>query len=91
VGFGVCLGGFARMMGGMCVVAVRGMGVVGGFFVITRLVVLGSFFVVAGGVLMMLSGEMMMLCGFIRHDEPLIRDKTIRAYRTNYNRSSSNS
>ena len=73
----VMLGSFARVVGGMRVMPVRGVRVMSGFFVIAGLMVLGGFFVVAGCVLMVLSSVMMMLCSFLRHFcHPLIQDKT---------------
>ncbi len=68
VGFGVGLGSFASVMPRMRVVAVCRVGVVGGFFVIAGLVVLGGFLMVTSGVLVMLSSLMVVLCGFRRHD-----------------------
>jgi hypothetical protein len=67
VGLDVMLGSFGRMVRGMRMMTVRGVSVVTRFFVISSFVVLGSFSVVAGGVLVMLSSLMMMLCGFVGH------------------------
>ena len=68
MGLSVRLGGFAGVMHCVGVVAVRRVRMMCGFFVIPGLVVLRSFFMVSGSVLVMLRGLMMMLCGFLRHN-----------------------
>jgi hypothetical protein len=68
VGFDVMLGGFCGVVGRMGVVSVGYMRVVGGRFVIAILMVLSSFSVVVGGVLVMLGSLAVMMRCFLRHD-----------------------
>jgi hypothetical protein len=57
--FGVVLGGFMSVMGRVQAVRMRDMGVMPGLFVVPGLVVLGSFTMMVGGVLVMLGGGLM--------------------------------
>jgi hypothetical protein len=58
---------FACVMRRMMRVTVRRVGVVRGFFVIPRVVVLCRLLMMSGGVFVMLSSLAMMLCSFLRH------------------------
>ena len=65
--FSVGLAGVGRVLGSVVGVRGRGMGVVGGFFVVAGLVVLGSFGVVFGGLCVVGGGVLVALGGFLRH------------------------
>ena len=65
--FSVGLAGVGRVLGSVVGVRGRGMGVVGGFFVVAGLVVLGSFGVVFGGLRVVGGGVLVALGGFLRH------------------------
>jgi hypothetical protein len=58
---------FARMMGRVKMVPLRGMGVVGGAFMCARVVVLGRFLMVPCRVFVMLGRFSVMVCRFFRH------------------------
>ena len=55
------------MMSGMLLVPMRQMGMVAGFFMVSRLVVFCSLMVVAGSVLVVLGSLSMMICEVFRH------------------------
>ncbi|HLY61729.1 MAG TPA: hypothetical protein VKV95_13360 [Terriglobia bacterium] len=59
---------FRGMMGRMEVVPMRGVGMMCGFFMLTRFVMMRRLLVVTGGVLMVLSCLMMMLCCVFGHE-----------------------
>ncbi len=82
VGLGVRLGGFASVVRGMGVVAMRRVGMVRGLFVTTGLVVFGGFLMVSGSVLMMLGSLMVMRCGFLRHNCALLIQNDLPLDRT---------
>jgi hypothetical protein len=67
VGFEVMLGGFSRVVGGVSVVSLRYVCMMGSRFVVAVLMMLGSFPVVVGGMLMMLGSLTMMVRCFLRH------------------------
>jgi len=58
---------FARVMRRMVRVTVRCVGMMSSFLVVPRVMMLSRFFVMSGGVLVMLSSFAMMLCSFLRH------------------------
>jgi len=64
---GVVLGGLAGVVGRMQSMAVRDMRMVGGFFVISLLVVMGSFTVVRGCMFVVFGGFSMVFGGFVAH------------------------
>jgi hypothetical protein len=64
---GVVLGRFLGVMRGMGMMSLRYLGVVRGFFVIAGFVMLGSFPVMIGRVLMMIGGFRVVMCSFLRH------------------------
>ena len=68
MGFDVVLGSFRGMVGRVSVVSMGYMSVVGGGFMFARFMMFGSFFVVVGGMLMMLGCLGMMMRCFLRHD-----------------------
>jgi hypothetical protein len=68
VGFDVVLGSFGGVVGRVSVVSLGYMSVVGGGFVVARFMMFGSFFVVVGGMLVMLGCLGMMMRCFLRHD-----------------------
>jgi hypothetical protein len=68
VSLDVVLSGFGCVVGRMGVVSLGYMRVVGGRFVIAILMVLSSFSVVVGGVLVMLGSLAMMMRCFLRHN-----------------------
>ena len=68
VGLDVVLGSFGGVVGRVSVVSLGYMSVVGGGFMIARFMMFGSFFVVGGGMLMMLGCLGMMMGCFLRHD-----------------------
>ena len=61
--FGVQFCRFACVMGGVMHMSLGTVGVVSGFFVSARLIMLGGFFVVTCGVLVMFSSLRMVLSG----------------------------
>lgn len=61
------LRGFSGVVVGMFMVATRGVRMVRRFFMIATLMMLCRFPMVPSSVLMMLSGFMMVFCGFLRH------------------------
>ena len=63
---GVVLGSFVAVMGGMQSVRVGNVRVMSSLFVLAGLVVLRSFAMVAGRVLVMLGGRMMVVAAFVR-------------------------
>jgi len=64
--FGVRLTGVRGVLGGVVGVGRRGVGVVGGFFVVTGLVVGGGFGVVLGGLRVVGGGVLVVFGGFLR-------------------------
>jgi hypothetical protein len=72
VSLDVGLGGFTRMVRRVVVMSVGYMGVMRCLLVIAAFVMLGSFPVMTGGLLMMISGLRVMLCCFFRHSLLLI-------------------
>jgi hypothetical protein len=64
---GMMLTGFLGVMLGLNVVAMRDVGMVTGFLVVTSFVMLGSHAMMFGGVIMVLRGFMMMLRCFFGH------------------------
>lgn len=64
----VMLGSFLGMMGGMHVMAVRHMGMMRGRLVVPFLMMLGSFPVMVGRMLMVLGGLGVVMRSFLRHD-----------------------
>ena len=63
------LGGFAAVVGCVRRMAVGGMRMMRGFFVVAVIVMLGSFAMMMGGVFVVFCGGAMMLCAFVcRHD-----------------------
>ena len=65
--FGVGFARVGRMLRGVVSVSRGGVGVVGGFFVVAGLVVLGSFGVVFGGLRVVGGSVLVTLGGFLRH------------------------
>ncbi len=65
--FDVGLGGFGGVMGGVLEMAVRGVGVVRGGFVIAGFVMLRGGAMMSRGVFMMLGGLVVMLGGLLAH------------------------
>jgi hypothetical protein len=65
--FGVALGCFARVMRGLILVALSGLRVVRGLFVIACFVVLGGLLMVFLRVARMFGRARMMLCGLLSH------------------------
>lgn len=62
---GVMLRGFVAVMGRMQSMCVRNVSVMPGLLVVAGLVVLRSFAMVTGSVLVMLSGRMMVVAAFV--------------------------
>ena len=58
---------FFRMVSGMQVVAMRDVGMMSGLFMAPAGVVLGSFFVMAGRMFMVLRSFCMMFCALLAH------------------------
>ena len=65
--FDMRFGRFGGVMRGVMKVTMRGMGMVRRFFMMSGLVVLGSFFVVEGRFLVMFRGLAMMFRSLLRH------------------------
>ncbi len=63
----VAFGSFSRVVCRLVMVAMRHMGVVGSLFMISRLVVLGSFPVMSGCMFMVLGSFVMVLSSFLCH------------------------
>ena len=61
--------GFLRVVIGVQVVTMRGVGVMTGFFIVPACVMLGRFFVMSGCVFIMLCSFSMMFCAFFTHRE----------------------
>ncbi|MBV8377389.1 MAG: hypothetical protein JO279_10340 [Verrucomicrobia bacterium] len=66
--FGVLLCGVFSMLGGMQVVAMRDMGMMSGFFVISTGMVLSCFFMMAGRMFMVFRRFCVMFCTFLAHN-----------------------
>ncbi len=64
---GMMFGRFLRVMRGMGMMSLSYLGVVRCLFMVTGFVMLGSFAVVIGRVLMMIGGFGMVMCSFLRH------------------------
>ena len=73
VRFHVLLGGFFGVILGLNVVAVRGVGMVGGGFVVAVLVMLAGFLVMACSVLVVLRRLCVVLGCFVGHEESSFR------------------
>jgi len=74
------LGGFGRVVGGVSVVSLRYVCMMGSRFVVAVLMMLGSFPVVVGGMLMMLGSLAMMVRCFLRHGVFLSRGSEMRTW-----------
>lgn len=71
---GVVFGRFLGVMGRVGVMSLGYLGMVRRLFMIAGFVMLGSFAMVIGRVLMMIGGFGMMMCSFLRHGDFLSRE-----------------